>query len=57
MPAAPEALDGALDAIRKVPAVREAWIIKLLTAASVSSVRSRNIRSSRSHDEHEAIRA
>ena len=27
--AAPEALDGALDAIRKVPAVREAWIIRL----------------------------
>jgi D-3-phosphoglycerate dehydrogenase len=25
----PGALDGALDAIRKVPAVREAWIIKL----------------------------
>lgn len=25
----PEALDGALDAIRKVPAVREAWIIRL----------------------------
>ena len=26
---APEPLDGALDAIRKVPAVREAWIIRL----------------------------